>query len=161
MTTPVTESVGGLMAGITGASSASQPTTTSMDKDTFLQLLVAQLRYQDPMNPTDSTQFLAQSAQFTALEKMEAVAEQTRQALGAQMAFGASSLVGRSVTYVDANGASVTGTVDAVQFKTEGPVLTVGEDEVALGAVQSIAEGGRTQQTDTTSSTTTAGPAAS
>ena len=38
----------------------------------FLNLLVAQLRYQDPMNPADSGEFLAQSAQFTSLEKMQA-----------------------------------------------------------------------------------------
>ena len=149
MPTPVTESTGGLLAQITGASSATAQSTNGMDKDTFLQLLVAQLRYQDPMNPTDSTQFLAQSAQFTALEKMEAVAEQTKQAVAAQMAFGASSLVGRAVTYVDANGKTVTGTVDAVQFKTEGPMLTVGSDEVALGDVTTVAEG-RTGTRDTT-----------
>ena len=146
MTTPVTESTGGLLAQITGASTTAE-STNAMDKDTFLQLLVAQLRYQDPMNPTDSTQFLAQSAQFTALEKMEAVADQTKQAVAAQMAFGASSLVGRAVTYVDASGTSVTGTVDAVQFKTEGPVLTVGDDEVALGDVKTVAEG-RTRTAD-------------
>jgi flagellar basal-body rod modification protein FlgD len=149
MTTPVTESTGGLLAQITGASTSGTESANGMDKDTFLQLLVAQLKYQDPMNPTDSSQFLAQSAQFTALEKMEAVAEQTKQAVAAQMAFGASSLVGRSVTYVDTNGKSVTGTVDAVQFKTEGPVLTVGDDEVALGAVQTVAEG-RTRTSGTT-----------
>jgi flagellar basal-body rod modification protein FlgD len=154
VTIPVTESVGGLMSGITGASSASQPSANSMDKDTFLQLLVAQMRYQDPMNPTDSAQFLAQTAQFTALEKMEAVAEQTAQALGAQMAFGASSLVGRQVTYLDADGATATGAVDAVRFTPDGPVLDVGGTEVALGEVQSIAEGRRTEQTETTTTAT-------
>ena len=70
----------------------------------FLQLLVAQLRYQDPMNPADSGEFLAQSAQFTALEKMQDVADQTGALLGAQMAFGASGLVGRHVTYTHADG---------------------------------------------------------
>ena len=43
----------------------------------FLNLMVAQLRYQDPMNPADSGEFLAQNAQFTALEKMQDVADQT------------------------------------------------------------------------------------
>ena len=61
----------------------------------FLELMVAQLRYQDPMNPTDSGEFLAQSAQFTALEKMQDVADQTAALLGAQMAFGAGGLVGK------------------------------------------------------------------
>ena len=61
--------------------------------------MVAQLRYQDPMNPTDSGEFLAQSAQFTALEKMQDVADQTAAARSpAQMAFGASGLVGQHVT---------------------------------------------------------------
>ena len=40
------------------------------DQDTFLKLLVAQLKYQDPSNPADSTQFLAQTAQFTQVEKL-------------------------------------------------------------------------------------------
>ena len=44
-------------------------TNDTSDKDMFLQLLVAQMKYQDPMNPTDSSEFLSQSAQFTALEK--------------------------------------------------------------------------------------------
>ena len=57
----------------------------------FLELMVAQLRYQDPMNPQDSGEFLAQSAQFTALEKMQDVADRTAELLGAQMAFGASA----------------------------------------------------------------------
>ena len=41
-----------------------------MGKDTFLQLLVTQLRHQNPMNPTDNAEFLSQSAQFSALEQM-------------------------------------------------------------------------------------------
>ena len=74
-------------------------TTAGGDKEMFLQLLVAQMKYQDPMNPTDSSQFLAQSAQFTALEKMQDVADKTAQLVSAQVAFGASGLVGRQVTW--------------------------------------------------------------
>ena len=39
------------------------------DKSTFLKLLVAQLRYQNPLNPADGMQFVTQLAQFTALEQ--------------------------------------------------------------------------------------------
>jgi flagellar basal-body rod modification protein FlgD len=82
-------------APTTGAAAGATTTTSkSADKDMFLQLLVAQMKYQDPMNPTDSGQFLAQSAQFTALEKMQDVADQTARLLSAQMAFGASGLIG-------------------------------------------------------------------
>ncbi|MBV9830036.1 MAG: hypothetical protein JOZ82_00445 [Marmoricola sp.] len=113
-------------------------TSTSADKDMFLQLLVAQMKYQDPMNPTDSSQFLAQSAQFTALEKMQAVADQTAQLVTSQMAFGASSLVGRTISWTDTDGASHSGAVSGVQFGTEGPTLQVGTSTIPLSQVQSV-----------------------
>ncbi|MGD0773507.1 MAG: flagellar hook capping FlgD N-terminal domain-containing protein [Candidatus Solibacter sp.] len=58
----------------TAASSSSSTTTaatgaTDVTKDMFLQLLVAQLQNQDPLNPADSTQFLTQLAQFQQLEQ--------------------------------------------------------------------------------------------
>lgn len=115
------------------------PTTSgSNDQDMFLQLMVAQLRYQDPMNPADSGEFLAQNAQFTALEKMQDVADQTALVLGAQMAFGASSLVGKQVTYTGADGTDVTGTVDGVTFQATGPVLDVAGTEVPLVNVLTV-----------------------
>ncbi len=57
-----------------GASGTNQNTTTAtatttIDKNMFLQLLVAQLQNQDPLNPTDSTQFVTQLAQFQQLEQ--------------------------------------------------------------------------------------------
>jgi flagellar basal-body rod modification protein FlgD len=119
-----------------------QTATGSDDKEMFLQLLVAQMRYQDPMNPTDSSEFLSQSAQFNALEKMSAVAEQTQQMVNLQVAFGASSMVGRTVTFGRADGTVGTGSVDSVRFESTGPVLLVAGEEVALAAVQTVAHGG-------------------
>jgi flagellar basal-body rod modification protein FlgD len=56
----------------TAVRSASSPTGPAvLGKDDFLRLLVTQLKYQDPMNPLDQNQFLAQTAQFTALEHMQ------------------------------------------------------------------------------------------
>jgi flagellar basal-body rod modification protein FlgD len=59
-----------------GAPSNTTTTTTqtaapTVDKNMFLQLLVAQLRNQDPMNPSDSSQFVGQLAQFQQLENSE------------------------------------------------------------------------------------------
>jgi nucleoside 2-deoxyribosyltransferase len=82
MTTPVSGT-----GGATPISSATkQPTgamTDQMGQDTFLKLLVAQLRYQDPMNPADGTAFLAQTAQFSTVEKLTQIAAQNEAAIRA------------------------------------------------------------------------------
>ena len=52
-----------------GQSTTSTTTTPTVDKNMFLQLLVAQLQNQDPLNPTDSMQFVQQLAQFQQLEQ--------------------------------------------------------------------------------------------
>jgi flagellar basal-body rod modification protein FlgD len=136
-TTGQTSSTTGTTAG-TAPTSTGTSSTDQMNKDMFLKLMVTQLKNQDPMNPTDSSQFLAQTAQFTSLEKLDAVAQQSAQALTAQMAFGASGLVGRSVTYTDANGAETSGTVSAVRFTSTGPLLGIGSAEIELGKVTKV-----------------------
>jgi len=140
MSVPATESTTGGPQFPWMPQSGSQ-TTNEPDKQMFLQLLVAQLRYQDPLNPTDSSQFLAQSAQFTSLEKMQDVADRTGALLGAQMAFGASGLVGRNVTYQAVDGTTSTGTVSGVTFGVDGPVLDVNGEDVPIGSVLSVTDG--------------------
>ncbi len=44
---------------------------SNMDKDMFLELLVAQMRNQDPLNPMEDREFIAQMAQFSSLEQMQ------------------------------------------------------------------------------------------
>ena len=143
----------------TGPSSPFTPGGTGAagqgDKEMFLQLLVAQMRYQDPLNPTDSGQFLAQSAQFTALEKMQEVADQTAQLLSAQVAFGASGLVGREITYTATDGSTVSGSVSGVTFGADGPVLDVGGTQVPLAHVQSVTAGSTASTSDSSTASTT------
>jgi len=105
------------------------------DQDTFLKLLVAQLKYQDPSNPADSTQFLAQTAQFTQVEKLGQIAGMMQ----AQQLIGASALVGRTVTYQDANGATQTGVVTTVKLNGDSePILAVGNTDVQLSKVTEV-----------------------
>ena len=107
------------------------------DQDTFLKLLVAQLKYQDPSNPADSTQFLAQTAQFTQVEKLGEIASM----LQSQQLIGASALVGRTVTYQDADGASFTGVVTRTKLNGDSePTLVVGNTDVALSKVTEVQE---------------------
>ncbi len=137
---PATEAVTGGLFGTTGTTPATG-TKAGADKEMFLQLLVAQMRYQDPMNPTDSSQFLAQSAQFTALEKMQDVADQTAKLVSAQMAFGASGLVGKQVTWTDTDGATKSGTVNGVTFGVDGPTLSAGGSTFPVTSLLSVNDG--------------------
>ena len=126
---PITPSLG-LQSGAAPTERADQ-----FGKDTFLKLLVAQLRYQDPTNPTDGAEFLSQSAQFSVVEKLEALAKTNADVLAASLDMTASSLVGRNITYTNAEGKEATGVVSAARFGPLGPVLRVGGDEIQLGAV--------------------------
>jgi flagellar basal-body rod modification protein FlgD len=123
--------------------------TNSADKDMFLQLLVAQMRNQDPANPTDSSEFLAQTAQFTALEKMQQVADQTSQLVALQVAFGASSMVGRTVSYAGPDGSMLSGVVSSVRFEASGPVLQVNGEDIHFAEVQSVGDGSTDLTEDT------------
>ena len=59
----------------TGTKLPAATTSTAANKDTFLKLLVAQLKNQSPLNPTDGTQFVAQLAQFSQLEQTISIKE--------------------------------------------------------------------------------------
>jgi len=77
MATPATgltgATAGQTASGATSSSSPNSGTNGLGNENTFLQLLVAQLKNQDPMNPADGTQFVAQLAQFSELEQVMAI----------------------------------------------------------------------------------------
>ena len=126
---------------VTGTGMYQPPTAATgsdSDKEMFLNLMVAQLRYQDPLNPADSGEFLAQNAQFTALEKMQDVADQTAALLSTQISFGAAGMVGKNVTYENADGTKTSGLVGSVTYDASGPMLVVGDKNVSLSQIQSI-----------------------
>ena len=74
-------------------------TEDQFGKDTFLKLLVAQLKYQNPLQPTDSSEFLAQTAQFTMVEKLEEIEKQNKNAASANQVLAAATMIGKSVTW--------------------------------------------------------------
>lgn len=94
------------------ASTTTNPTGTSaLGKDAFLQLLVTQMKNQDPLNPQDNTQFVSQLAQFSSLESMQNLSttvDTIASTFQSSQALQASSLVGRSV--IVASGSAVVDT---------------------------------------------------
>jgi flagellar basal-body rod modification protein FlgD len=124
--------------GSTGTSPSTNAVSKDFDKDTFLKLLVAQLKYQDPTNPTDATQFMSQTAQFTVVEKLDALSALDQKVLDATRAQSAASLIGRQVTYTDYSGTSRTGTVTGTTFGSQNPALTIDGTQVALDSVTAV-----------------------
>jgi flagellar basal-body rod modification protein FlgD len=129
---------------ITSASSTPTPASTSgigntLDSNAFLKLLVAQMKNQDPDKPADPTQFLAETAQFTAVQEMEKLATDNAKLLSVSQTQTAATLVGRSISWADANGADQTGVVTAVTIAGGVPTLEVGQNSVALDAVKRVA----------------------
>jgi flagellar basal-body rod modification protein FlgD len=153
MTVSATEGFG--VVPLAGTTSAATPESIQADKDLFLQLMVAQLRNQDPMNPMDSAEFVAQTAQFTTLEKLSQLAESSAQSYAAQMAFGASTLAGKEVTYLDADGAEATGLVSSVRFTGTGPMLSIDGTEVSINSVLGVVAPGASTGTETGTTTGT------
>ncbi|GAA1040847.1 hypothetical protein GCM10009557_63190 [Virgisporangium ochraceum] len=110
---------------------------TQMDKDLFLKLLVAQLKFQDPSKPTDTSQFLSQTAQFTMVEKLEEVTKQQQEMITAQLMTSATGLIGKTVTYTGIDGKEATGVVTATTIGSN-PHLKVGNTDVALSSVKEV-----------------------
>jgi len=119
------------------AKSTARP-TQELGQDAFLKLLVAQLRYQDPSNPADGTAFLAQTAQFTQVEKLGQLADEQQSLVKAQLMLNASGMVGRTITYPGPDGADVTGIVSSATFTGSTPTLRVGNTDVPLSSVKEV-----------------------
>jgi flagellar basal-body rod modification protein FlgD len=107
-------------------SSTTSGTTNTLDYNNFLQLLVAQLKNQDPTNPSDPTAFVSQLAAFSSVEqqvntnsKLDALLTQTELSQGA-------SIIGRTITSSDG---SISGSVAQVQITSSGAtaILTDGQ----------------------------------
>jgi len=135
------------MATISREGSAEGTTRTpvqTLGQDDFLQLLVAQMSQQDPMNPMKDSEFIAQMAQFSALEQSKAMQQD-------MSSLRASAMLGETVTVrlKDENGqeiGSVTDVVSQVLIEKNVPKLLVDGRRFVLGDLISVQ---RTPQTNT------------
>lgn len=121
----------------TGAGASANP-LGDLGSDAFLKLLVAQLKYQDPMAPADGAAMLQQTAQFTQVETLKQLAALQQQLMGLQQTAMASDLIGREVSALTDDGREVRGTVDGIRFTADGPLLLIGDESVALDRASEI-----------------------
>jgi len=94
----------------------------TMDKDAFLELMIAQLQNQDPLDPMDGTEYAAQLAQFTSLEQLTNLNEAVNQSIDANY------FLTQSINN------TLTATLIGNDVKLVSPVLqNVGQDDVSFG----------------------------
>ncbi len=134
MTTPIT-AIGGVSNLADQPSNAVDNPGATLDRNAFLKLLVAQLKYQDPTKPADSSQLVAQSAQLTMVDRLNDIAELLDSAAASNRLSLAGTIVGKEVTFVDEDGYTQSARVDAVRVENGEVNLTAGNFSVPLSAV--------------------------
>ena len=139
-TLPVTSST----AGTSAIGATPQTTNTAaggaLGQTQFLQLLMTQMKNQDPLNPSDPTQYMSELAQFTSVEQQTRTAQASETLATEQAASTAISLIGHTVNYTDpTSGNAASGTVQSVQISSSGPTLTVnGTPGVELSTIGQV-----------------------
>ena len=111
--------------------------STGMDKDAFLQLLVAQMKYQDPLEPTSNTEYISQYAQFSQVEQMQNMA-------GSMTLQRASGLVGENVIIetetASGNSTTVQGIVDYVTYENNKAFLSINGSLYSMDDVKNVVD---------------------
>jgi flagellar basal-body rod modification protein FlgD len=131
---PVNAAVGGQAA----SALADRLPARTLSQDDFLQLVVAQMTSQDPLNPKLDTDFVAQMAQFTTLEQTRSMQNDLASLRAEQQILRANALLGRVVALEDAQGALISGLVSAVKVVEGTPFLVVNGRAHDLSALLSI-----------------------
>ncbi len=118
-----------------------------LDKNAFLQLLVTQLRWQDPLNPKDNSDFIAQMAQLSALEQAQNLSAGMEKLLKMQGVFQL-SLLGREVVVQEGDGNLQRGRVSAVEFNGGAARLVIGGWTYGFEQLVWVEGGGGNDQQD-------------
>ena len=143
------------------ASPLAVPPTTSvtnnspsavLGKDDFLKLLVTQLQNQDPTNPTDSSTWMAQLAQYSSLEQMTNVAQSVGQLVTSSSLTQGVELIGKQLTWTRGDGSTGIGVCDGMTLQDGSPVLDVGGEGITPDQITSVsaAPADSSPQTSTT-----------
>ena len=127
----MTVSAVGAAANNTNTQQTDAKSKTSVDYESFLKLLVAEMKNQDPTKPMESTDFIAQLATFSQVEQSVQSNAKLDQIMQSTALAQAGSLIGREITSADGK---TTGVVSEVKIKSDGLIAVLqGGKEVTIG----------------------------
>ena len=121
-----------------GSSSSSSSSGSMLSPQAFLQLLVAQLQYQDPTNPTDTSTFMNQTAMLSQVQTMNSMSTTLSGLESAQQTQAATAMIGKQVSYTNASGTTASGVADSVSLLSTGATISVGGVSVPMSSVTSV-----------------------
>ena len=118
------------------ASAIGATSNNLVSEQAFLQLLITQLKNQDPTNPADPTQFVSQLASFSSLEQQTQLNTQMTQVLDNSV----TGLIGKTATVTDPSQSSgfTSGTVSGIVYYANGPAVTINGNNYALSDIQNV-----------------------
>lgn len=125
-------------AGINTGTAPTKPPKQTLDSEVFMALLVAQLRNQDPSSPMDTNEMMSQQTQLASLEQLTGITNTSQEQFALTMRMAAMGMVGREVSFTDADGTVITGSATGASFADAVPSLTVGNSTVSLERILSI-----------------------
>jgi len=140
--TPWAVAAAGLLAAIPqaaiGTDRRRERSSLNIDQDAFLQLLLAQMRNQDPLSPMQGEEFMSQLAQLTTLEQMWKMNESLQTFMSQQQLLQASAMIGRTVQAVNEAGQVIEGVVQGARVRDGVVSVDLGDREVLLAQITSV-----------------------
>jgi len=116
--------VGAIGGNVGSGSDLTNIQRSGLSEQDFIHLFLTQLTFQDPLNPVDNREFLAQLAQFTNIQQTQTLNDNLMGVLEVQASSQAVNLIGKTVE-ISRNGQSIDGTITTVSFKNSTAVLTM------------------------------------
>ncbi len=125
----------------TNPNPAVPPTTnadTGLGEDAFMQLLLAQMRNQDPLKPMEDQDFMAQLAQFNSLNQLTQMSKTLDELVKSQALSQGSALIGKTVSGMASDGSTITGVVSGLQLSGGSITLEIDGRHMPLSSVHSV-----------------------
>jgi flagellar basal-body rod modification protein FlgD len=129
------------------AATGTAPTTSvvnadqSLGQNDFLQLLVAQLKYQDPMQPADSSQFMGEMAQFSTVQGVTSMGTTLASLSHSTDVSQGIAMIGKTISYQAADGTTASGAVTSVSSADNAVTLHLASGDVDIKDVLGVSPG--------------------
>ncbi len=129
------------------SSTTTELAKSSLGQEDFIKLFLTELTFQDPLEPINNREFLAQMAQFANLEQTRITNENTNNLVSMNATGQSLDLLGRQAQIETTMGNTMIGTISAIAFSSTGPVLTVTQSngsvvtDVRLSQIKLVRQG--------------------